>query len=251
MPSRIKGLPEITISFRFYRTVYGTVDLNQDMTLTEKYERLHQECADAGARLVVVSKTHPVACIRELYDAGHRVFGENRVAELLDKQAALPDDIEWHFIGHLQRKKAKNLLPVVSVVHSGDSLPLLRELDKRASERSIDVLLQFHIAEENSKYGLERSAIPELMAALAEQPLTHVRLTGVMGMATYTDSEEQVATEFRELHEIFTELKQNYFADDPAFAEISMGMSGDYRTALRQGSTLVRVGSLLFGERKG
>lgn len=220
------------------------------MPLSEKYTSLSREVAAAGARLVAVTKTHPVEVIRELYDLGHRDFGENRVGEFEEKVAALPDDINWHFIGHLQRNKVKNIVDKVALVHSGDSLRLLRELDKRASDRRVDVLLQYYIAEEESKYGLTRETGRQLMQSVTEEPLQHVRIVGVMGMATYTDDEEQVAEEFRTLHEIYTELKAEYFAEDPSFGEISMGMSGDYAIALRQGSTLVRIGSLLFGERE-
>ena len=220
------------------------------MPLASTYTTLSREVAAAGAHLVAVTKTHPVALIRQLYDLGHRDFGENRAEELVDKAAQLPDDIRWHFIGHLQRNKVKLITPLVHLLHSGDSLRLLREVDRRTDNRRIDVLLQFHIAEEESKYGLSRATARELLKDITNNPLQHVRITGVMGMATYTDDEAQVASEFRELHEIFRELKERHFADDPAFTEISMGMSGDYAVALRQGSTLVRVGSLLFGERE-
>ena len=219
------------------------------MSLESTYTTLSREVAAAGSHLVAVTKTHPVALIQKLYDLGHRDFGENRAEELTDKAAQLPHDIRWHFIGHLQRNKVKLITPLVHLVHSGDSLRLLRELDRRTDTRRIDVLLQFHIAEEESKYGLTRDTAGELLKDIAESPLQHVRITGVMGMATYTDDEAQVESEFRELHEIFRELKEQHFADDPAFTEISMGMSGDYAVALRQGSTLVRIGSLLFGER--
>ena len=219
------------------------------MSLESTYTTLSREVAAAGSHLVAVTKTHPVALIQKLYDLGHRDFGENRAEELVDKAAQLPDDIRWHFIGHLQRNKVKLITPLVHLVHSGDSLRLLRELDRRTDTRRIDVLLQFHIAEEESKYGLTRDTAGELLKDIADSPLQHVRITGVMGMATYTDDEAQVESEFRELHEIFRELKEQHFADDPAFTEISMGMSGDYAVALRQGSTLVRIGSLLFGER--
>ncbi len=219
------------------------------MPLADLYQSLSREVAAAGARLVAVTKTHPIAVLQEMYALGHRDFGENRVAELQEKYAALPKDINWHFIGHLQSKKARDLVPFVHLVHSGDSLKLLRELDRRSPERRIDVLLQYHIAREESKYGLSEQSGIELMEDLQRTPLKHVRIVGVMGMATYTDDEAVVATEFRRLHDTFTVLKDRYFAEDPSFSEISMGMSGDYTIALAQGSTLVRVGSLLFGER--
>ena len=217
--------------------------------LSEVYTALCREVAAADARLVAVTKTHPVSVIQELYALGHRDFGENRAEELAEKYELLPKDINWHFIGHLQRNKVKLIARFVHLVHSVDSLRLLRELDKRAEEHRIDVLLQYHIAAEESKYGLTTETAATLLRSLREQPLEHARIVGVMGMATYTDDEAQVAGEFRELHELFRELKEGQFADDPAFSEISMGMSGDYAVALRQGSTLVRIGSLLFGER--
>ena len=172
------------------------------------------------------------------------------MGELVRKHAALPKDINWHLIGHLQRNKARDVVDIVSLIHSGDSLRLLRELDKRITDRRVDVLLQYHIAQEENKYGLTRDTGRELMDSIGKTPLHHLRIIGVMGMATYTDDQEQVAREFRELHELFAELKSDYFADDASFTEISMGMSGDYPTALQQGSTMVRVGSKLFGERE-
>ena len=220
------------------------------ISLSDRYNALSREVAAAGARLVAVTKTHPVETIRQLYELGHRDFGENRVGELVEKAAQLPADINWHFIGHLQRNKVKDVAGIVSLFHSGDSLRLLRELDKRATGRRIDVLLQYHIAREQSKYGLTPESGLELMRALREEPLDHVRIVGVMGMATHTDDEDRVAEEFRTLHEIYSDLKEKYFAEDPAFSEISMGMSGDYPVALRQGSTLVRIGSSLLGERQ-
>lgn len=217
--------------------------------LKEKYTALSRELATSGARLIAVTKTHPVDVIRELYDLGHRDFGENRVAELLEKQEALPDDINWHFIGHIQSKKARKLVGRVALVHSGDRLSLLRELDKRSEGTRTDVLLQYHIAQEESKYGLTRDSGLQLMSDLRAEPLKHVRILGVMGMATNTEDEQRVAEEFSNLRSIFTELKNRYFVEAPDFKEVSMGMSGDYAIALKHGSTLVRVGSLLFGAR--
>ena len=219
------------------------------MSLSDTYASLSREVAAGGARLVAVTKTHPVAVIQQLYDLGHRDFGENRAEELAEKYAALPKDINWHFIGHLQRNKVKLIAPFVHLLHSGDSLRLLRELDKRSDDRRVDVLLQYHIASEESKYGLTQQSGVALMEELQQSPLEHVRIVGVMGMATYTDDQDQVASEFRELHDRFRELKEAYFTDDHAFSELSMGMSGDYPIALQQGSTLVRIGSLLFGDR--
>lgn len=214
----------------------------------QNFEAVNREVAAAGARLVAVTKQRSLADIHTLYDLGQRDFGENRAAELAEKAEQLPRDIRWHFIGHLQRNKAREVAPYVTLLHAGDSLRLLRELDKRAAalDRTFDVLLQFHVAREESKYGLDGAGGRELCRKLTEEPLHHLRLTGVMGMATNTDEEAIVDAEFRQLNDHFTALKAEFYADDPAFRELSMGMSGDYRTALRRGSTLVRVGSLLF-----
>lgn len=217
----------------------------------DAYDRLRSVTESANARLIAVSKTKPIADIMALYEQGHRDFGENRVSELVDKYEALPKDINWHFIGHLQRNKVKYIAPFVHLIHAVDSLRLLREINKQAAnnERSIPVLLQFHIAEEESKYGLTNAGANDLLTAMRSDPLPSVSIRGVMGMATYTDDEEQVRGEFRRLRTIFDQLKTQSFNDQPEFREISMGMSGDYPIALDEGSTMIRVGSMLFGER--
>jgi len=214
----------------------------------ETYQAVIKETKAAGATLVAVSKQRSHEQIMELYDWGHRDFGENRDAELVEKYHALPKDIRWHFIGHLQRNKVKNIAPFVTLIHAVDSLRLLREIDKQAKahDRPIPTLLQFHIAEEESKYGLDRQTVKELLQAVKEEPLSHARIAGVMGMATYTDNDEQIAGEFASLGETFGLLQRQVFFDDEQFKEVSMGMSGDYPIALEHGSTLVRVGSLLF-----
>ncbi|MEM1358505.1 MAG: YggS family pyridoxal phosphate-dependent enzyme [Bacteroidota bacterium] len=219
--------------------------------LAETYFAVHQEVNAAGARLVAVSKTKPHEAIMALYEMGHRDFGENRVTELVEKYEALPKDINWHFIGHLQRNKVKYIAPFVHLIHAVDSSRLLREIDKRAKEagRSIPVLLQYHIAEEASKFGLDPEKASAIFADIDREALSHARILGVMGMATYTDKDEQIAEEFQQLADIHEALKQDRFSNDPDFQEISMGMSGDYPIALQKGSTLVRVGSLLFGNR--
>lgn len=219
--------------------------------LAETYFAVHQEVAAADARLVAVSKTKPHAAIMELYELGQRDFGENRVPELVEKYEALPKDINWHFIGHLQRNKVKYIAPFVHLIHAVDSSRLLREIDKRAKEagRSIPVLLQYHIAEEESKYGLDPEKAAAIFAEVDRESLSHARIAGVMGMATYTDKDEQIAAEFRQLAEAYKKLKRTRFSTASSFKEISMGMSGDYPIALQHGSTLVRVGSLLFGNR--
>ena len=217
----------------------------------QTYRSLNDEITQAGACLVAVSKTRPKERILELYELGHRDFGENRVTELVEKHAALPKDIRWHFIGHLQRNKVKAIAPFVHLIHAVDSERLLREIDKqgKALGREIPVLLQFHIAEEESKYGLDQQAAQALVSALKASPAPNAKITGVMGMATYTDNQEQVSAEFKSLADRFEELHNSYFGRSADFREISMGMSGDYPLALAEGSTLVRVGSLLFGGR--
>lgn len=215
------------------------------------YEHIMAEVKAVGARLVAVSKTKPQQEIASYYALGQRDFGENRVQEVVDKAAALPDDIRWHFIGHLQRNKVKYIAPFVHLIHAVDSWRLLVEINKQAAnnERIIDVLLQFHIAEEDSKYGLDLDRARALLAEPGRADLRHVRIVGVMGMATYTDVDEQIASEFEQLKHIFEVLQAEYFVDDASFTEISMGMSGDYPLALERGSTLVRLGSVLFGSR--
>lgn len=202
-----------------------------------------------GVRLVAVSKTKPAAMIQDAYSVGQRLFGENKALEMRDKHAQLPDDIEWHFIGHLQTNKIKYIILYVTLIHSIDSLSLLQAVNKEAAkhDRVVDCLLQFHIATEETKFGLDRAEADELMQHYAELP--NVRIVGVMGMATNTDNKEQVRSEFRNLHSIFVDLKSKYFADRPEFKEVSMGMSHDWQIAVEEGSTLIRLGSTIFGPR--
>ncbi len=204
-----------------------------------------------GVTLVAVSKTKPSAMIREAYDSGHRIFGENRVQEMTDKAAELPDDIQWHAIGHLQRNKVKDIVPFVSMIHAVDSLRLLKEINKQAKkvDRVIPCLLQFHIAEESSKYGLSMEEATEILTGESFAVMENVSIQGVMGMATFTDNMEQVRNEFKTLKRIFDQLKAETFQDSEVFKEISMGMSGDYEIAIEEGSTMVRIGSTLFGAR--
>ncbi|MCB0632576.1 MAG: YggS family pyridoxal phosphate-dependent enzyme, partial [Lewinella sp.] len=195
---------------------------------------------------------HPVPMIQDLYDQGQRDFGENKVQELVDKQGQLPQDIRWHFIGHLQTNKVKYLTPFVHLIHAVDSIKVLKEIDKRAGHdgRCIDCLLQFHIAEEDTKFGLDLTEARELLQSEAYRSMENIRIAGVMGMATYTEDEAQVRREFGHLKAIFDALKAECFPDAMYFKEISMGMSSDYPLALEEGSTMVRIGSLLFGERE-
>ena len=202
-----------------------------------------------GVRLVAVSKTKPAEMIQAAYSVGQRLFGENKALEMRDKHAQLPTDIEWHFIGHLQTNKIKYIIPYVTLIHSIDSLSLLQAVNKEAAkhDRVVDCLLQFHIATEETKFGLDRAEADELMQHYAELP--NVRIVGVMGMATNTDNKEQVRSEFRNLHSIFVDLKSKYFADRPEFKDVSMGMSHDWQIAVEEGSTLIRLGSTIFGPR--
>ncbi|WP_299577027.1 YggS family pyridoxal phosphate-dependent enzyme [uncultured Sunxiuqinia sp.] len=220
------------------------------MEITENIERIKKEIT-SDVCLVAVSKTKPKEAILEAYQGGQRVFGENKVQELVQKYEDLPKDIEWHFIGHLQTNKVKYLAPFVSLIHGVDSLKLLKTINKEGqkNKRVIPCLLQFHIAEEETKFGLNLAEAKELLESETFASLDNVEVRGVMGMATYTDDENQICREFRLLKKLFDELKTSYFKDQPSFCEISMGMSGDYQLAVREGSTIVRVGSKIFGER--
>lgn len=201
--------------------------------------------------LVAVSKTHGADQIREAYDAGQIAFGENKAQELIAKQPLLPADVRWHFIGHLQTNKVKYLAPFVSMIESVDSLKLIKEINKQAAKnkRVIDVLLQFHIAEEDTKFGLDLDEATALLASDMFRSFSNIRVCGVMGMATYTEDKQQVKREFKHLKAIFDTLKKNNFAAIESFKEISMGMSGDYLEAIQEGASIVRIGSLIFGER--
>lgn len=202
-------------------------------------------------RLIAVSKTKPVEDLQQAYDAGQRVFGENKALEMRDKYEVLPKDIEWHFIGHLQTNKIKYIVPFVSLIHSVDSLNLLKEINKEAAKkgRAIDCLLQFHIASEDTKFGLDYTEAEALLNSEEYASMENIRIVGVMGMATFTNDTDKVRAEFRNLKTIFDKLKEKYFADSDSFKEISMGMSDDYKIAIEEGSTLVRVGSAIFGAR--
>ncbi|MCW3806212.1 YggS family pyridoxal phosphate-dependent enzyme [Plebeiibacterium marinum] len=201
--------------------------------------------------LVAVSKTKPNEDILEAYHAGQRVFGENKVQDLTKKWEELPKDIQWHFIGHLQTNKIKYLAPFVSLLHGVDSYKLLKAINKEAKKnnRIIKCLLQFHIAEESSKFGLSLKEAEEFLCSDDFAALKNVEICGVMGMATYTDDEIQIANEFKTLKDIFIKLKEKHFNNADSFSEISMGMSGDYPIAIEQGSTMIRVGSSIFGVR--
>jgi len=204
-----------------------------------------------GVKLVAVSKTKPNEDILAAYRAGHRIFGENKVQELEGKYKELPKDIEWHFIGHLQTNKVKYVAYFVNLIHSVDSFKILKVIDSEAKrhKRIVNCLLQFHIAEEDTKFGLTLAEAQEMLGSPDFKILKNICIAGVMGMATYTDNAGQIRTEFKFLKTIFKTLKNEYFSDDKKFCEISMGMSDDYPIAIEEGSTIIRVGSKIFGER--
>ena len=216
-------------------------------------ENLKTVLADlpSGVRLVAVSKFHPVEMLREAYDAGQRIFGESHVQELQQKVEQMPKDVEWHFIGHLQTNKVKYIAPYISLIHAVDSVKLLREINKQAERygRVIDVLLELHIAEEETKYGFSPEECRQFLTGGEWKELSHVRIRGLMMMASFVDDREQIRSEMQLAADLFDELKQKYFADEPSFSERSWGMSHDYPIAIDTGATLVRVGTTIFGER--
>ena len=205
-----------------------------------------------GVRLVAVSKFHPNEAIEEAYQAGQRIFGESKVQEMTAKYESLPKDIEWHFIGHLQSNKIKYMIPYVAMIHGIDTYKLLAEVNKQAGKagRTVNCLLQIHVAQEETKFGFSPEECREMLDAGEWKALAHVRICGLMGMASNTDNIEQINREFRLLSSLFKEIKENWFADSDVFRELSMGMSHDYHEAIASGSTLVRVGSKILGERE-
>ena len=198
--------------------------------------------------LVAVTKTKPVSDLEEVYKAGQRIFGENKVQEMVDKYEQLPKDIQWHLIGHLQTNKVKYIAEFVHLIHAVDSLKLLQEINKQALKhnRVIACLLQFHIADEETKFGLSREETKLLLSSESYLALQNIKIIGVMGMASFVDDTNQIRNEFKALQAIFSEIKHNYFSDQTSFQEISMGMSGDFHLAIQEGSTMVRIGSSLF-----
>ncbi len=220
------------------------------MDIKENLIKVQNELTE-GVKLVAISKTKPNEDILGAYNAGHRIFGENKAQELITKQPELPEDIEWHFVGHLQSNKVKYLAPFVSLIHSVDKLKLLKEINKRAKneDRVIDCLLQFHIAKEETKFGLDLEEAKDLINNEILPELKNVRIIGVMGMATFTENETLIREEFKMLKNIHDFLRENYFSDKDYFKEISMGMTNDYKIAIEEGATIVRIGSAIFGER--
>jgi PLP dependent protein len=220
------------------------------MSLIENLHSIQRSIPD-HVKIVAVSKTKPVEDILELYHAGFKTFGENRAQELVRKKEQLPEDIQWHMIGHLQRNKVKYIVPFVTLIHSIDSARLLKEVNKEAkkTERVIDCLLQMHIAKEESKFGFSFEELTEFMASEEFASYQNVRIRGLMAMATFTDDTGIVRSEFQYLATCFRTIRDTYFNDSDSFTELSMGMSDDYRIAIEEGSTMVRIGSLIFGSR--
>lgn len=219
------------------------------MSIQENILKIRNEIPE-NVKLIAVSKTKPESDILEAYTIGHKIFGENKVQELVNKYEKLPKDIQWHFIGHLQTNKVKYLAPFVYLIHGVDSLKLLKEINKQAAKngRVIDCLLQFHIANEKAKFGFYKEEAFELLNNPEFKALENIRIVGIMGMATYTDDENQIRAEFANLKSYFTEIKEKYISNE-SFSEISMGMSADYKIAIEEGSTMIRLGSSIFGIR--
>lgn len=217
----------------------------------EFFQKISNELNLKNVKLIAVSKTKSEKDIMLLYSEGQRIFGENKVQEMLSKAESLPKDIKWHLIGHLQTNKVKYIVEFVSMVHSIDSLKLLLEIDRQAQKynRAINCLLQFHIATEESKFGLNLEEANDLLNAEAFKSLKNIRICGVMGMASFSDDNALIRGEFRNLKNIYQRIKDAFFLEDDAFCEISMGMSGDFEIATSEGSSMVRIGSLLFGQR--
>lgn len=218
------------------------------MSISENIKQIKNSIGNVT--LVAVSKTKPIALLQEAHDGGQRIFGENRVPELCDKYEALPKDIEWHMIGHLQSNKVKYIAPFVHLIHAVDSESLLQEIQKQAAknERVIPILLQVHIAQESNKYGFSKEELIDLTSRkYVKDPYPNIAFKGLMGMATFTDDQELVRSEFKTLKACFDEVQGNF--NQNTFTEISMGMSGDYLLAIEEGSTMVRIGSSIFGGR--
>ncbi|KLT63662.1 YggS family pyridoxal phosphate-dependent enzyme [Pedobacter sp. BMA] len=221
------------------------------MSIADNLKKYKSEVESDGVKLIAVSKTQATELIKEAYDAGQRAFGENHVQEMVDKQSQLPNDVEWHMIGHLQSNKVKYIAPFVNLIHGVDSLKLLQEINKQAlkNKRIIDCLLQVYIADEDTKFGLGYDEVIELLRSEAYQELKNIRIVGLMAIATNTTNEKQITIEFNELKVFFDGLKDSFFKDSETFSEISTGMSADYKIAIEEGSTMVRIGSSIFGKR--
>ena len=221
------------------------------MSIADNIISLKKETDNTGVILLAVSKTKPAEDIQEAYAAGQRIFGENQVQELVEKQEQLPKDIQWHLIGHLQSNKVKYIAPFISMIQSVDSIKLLQEINKHAlkHERVIDCLLQIYIADEETKFGLGFDEAIELLRSDEFAELKNIRIRGLMGIATNTDNEKQIGEEYYELDMFFKGIKQSFFRKEKSFDTLSMGMSSDYKIAMEKGSTMVRLGSTIFGSR--
>jgi pyridoxal phosphate enzyme (YggS family) len=248
------SVPDSYVSGRSF-TLCNNKNIRDDTTLfmsgIETNIRLLKQKLPSSVRLIAVSKTMPVSDIHIVYNTGHRYFGENRVQELLNKKDLLPRDIEWHLIGHLQSNKVKYVVPFISMIQSVDSYRILMTINLEASKisRVIDCLFQIHIATEETKFGFSIEELNEVIESQEFMKMKNVRICGLMGMATFTSDTGRIRNEFAYLSECFKNLKRRYFSENPCFKEVSMGMSGDYEIAVKEGSTMVRIGSLIFGER--
>lgn len=222
-----------------------------DMSILRNIQEIRNH-VPANVKLVCVSKFHPESAVLEAYEAGERIFGESRVQELLDKQPNLPADIHWHFIGHLQTNKIKYIVPFVDLIHGVDSLKVLKEIDKQAENagRVVSCLLQVHIAQEETKFGFSAGELAEMLESDEFREMKNVVISGLMGMATLTDNSSQIRQEFRKLKVLRDEIKQLYFTLNNSFTELSMGMSDDYLIAIEEGSTMIRIGTSIFGVRE-
>jgi len=222
------------------------------MSIADNLIKYKKELEGENVELVAVSKFNDSAAVLEAYEAGQRVFGENIVQELVEKHEALPKDIQWHLIGHLQTNKVKYIAPFISLIQSVDSIKLLAEIDKHAAKnkRIIDCLLQVYIADEDTKFGLDHAEVIELLRSEEYLAMKNIRITGLMGIASNNAEEKQTKDEFQELKVLFDGIKVSFFRKEESFKELSMGMSGDYKLAIEEGSTMVRIGSSIFGARK-
>lgn len=222
------------------------------MSIADNLLKYKKELEGENVELIAVSKFNDTDAVLEAYNAGQRIFGENIVQELVEKQEALPKDIEWHLIGHLQTNKVKYIAPFISLIQSVDSIKLLAEINKQAAKnnRVIDCLLQVYIADEDTKFGLDHAEVIELLRAEEYQEMKNIRITGLMGIATNNAPEKQTQDEFQELKVLFDGIKVSFFRKEDSFKELSMGMSGDYKLAIEEGTTMVRIGSSIFGARK-
>lgn len=220
------------------------------MNISENLKKFNKELPD-DVTLVAVSKTKPVSDLMEAYHAGHRVFGENKIQEMEAKWQEMPKDVQWHMIGHIQRNKVKYMAPFVSLIHAVDSLKLLNEINKEAEKnnRTINCLLQIKIAEEDSKFGMDEADAASLLASEEFKKLQNIKIVGLMGMATFTEDEKQISEEFQKLKKIYDQFRIQSRDFGTEFTILSMGMSGDYKIAIENGSNMVRVGSAIFGDR--